>query len=111
MPSSFSPEIASDLELVDLTFGSKSWDRRKLNETREWAVTCLEQAASHLIEDQMRPDRTYLPGAKDAVELLREAILAVKAEALLDQRASRVAASWLPKYTLARHSRNGDSDA
>ena len=47
----------------------------------------------------------------EAVRLLRDAATAIRSEATLDERAARVAASWLPKYTLARHARRTDTDA
>ncbi|WP_184219373.1 hypothetical protein [Granulicella aggregans] len=111
MPSSLSSEYLSDLDLADLTFGSKNWDRRRSNQARGWSVDCLERAANHLIDDQMSENRVFWPGAMEAVSMLREAIIAIKSESTLDERAARVAASWLPKYTLARHARRTDSDA
>jgi len=111
MRSSSPSETLSDLEGDNLTFGSKNWDRRRSNLTKEWSVTCLENAANHLIDDQMGPTRAYWPGAIDAVRMLREAVAEIKSEKTLDERAARVAASWLPKYTLARHARMGDSEA
>jgi hypothetical protein len=111
MPSNLSFDPLSDLDLADLTFGSKNWDRRHSNQARGWAIDCLERAAHHLIEDQMSEFRVFSLGAMDAVRILREAIEAIKSEAMLDERAARVAASWLPKYTLARHARRTETDA
>ncbi len=111
MLMSLPPNTLTDLEVADLTFGSKNWDRRRSNQARDWAVTCLEHAASYLIEDQMGEHRAYWPGAVEAVQVLRAMIVAIKSEATLDERAARVAASWLPKYTLARHARRGEMDA
>jgi len=111
MPSSLHPDTQTDLEVADLTFGSKNWDRRRSNHTRDMAVTCLEHAMDYLIEDQMGEHRAFWQGSADAVRLLRETMVAIKSEATLDERAARVAASWLPKYTLARHARRGELDA
>ena len=111
MPSSLSSDFLSDLDLADLTFVSKNWDRRRSNQARGRSIDCLERAANHLIEDQMSEARVFWPGAMDAVRLLQGAIIAIKSEATLDERAARVAASWLPKYTLARHARRTDTDA
>lgn len=111
MRTTLPSEGLPDLEVADLTFGSKNWDRRRSNQIKEWAVICLENAANHLIEDQMRESRSFWPGAMDAVRMLREAVVSIQSEATLEERAGRVAASWLPKYTLARHARLGDSDA
>jgi hypothetical protein len=111
MRSPVSPDLLTDLEVADLTFGSKNWDRRRSSETRRSTIAFLEHAANHLIADQMGAGRVYWPGAIDAVRILREAISEVRSEKQLDERAARVAASWLPKYTLARNARRGDSDA
>lgn len=101
-------DVLSDLELADLTFGSKNWDRRRSNKASEWAVDLLEHAANHLIEDQMAEGRVYWAGALAGIELLRGAMEAVRFEATREDRSARVAASWLPKYTLARQ---GKADA
>ncbi|WP_263375101.1 hypothetical protein [Granulicella aggregans] len=106
-----SSDHLSDLDLADLTFGSKNWDRRRSNQAKVWSIDCLERAANYLIEDQMSEARVYWPGAMEAVRVLQEAINAIKSEATLDERAARVAASWLPKYTLARHARRTETDA
>lgn len=101
----------TDLDIADLTFGSKNWDRRRSGESKQASVTFLEDAANHLIADQIGPDRIYWPGAVDAVQILRGAIAEIWSERRLEERAARVAASWLPKYTLARNALLRDSDA
>jgi hypothetical protein len=111
MPSALLSELLPDLEIADLTFGSKAWDRRRSDQTKKWAEVCLDHAVTYLIEDQMSEHRVFWPGAMSAVEVLREAVAAIRSDAALEERAGRVAASWLPKYTLARHARLGDSDA
>lgn len=111
MRSPLSPDILPDLEVADLTFGSKNWDRRRTDHTKESSVACLESAAAHLIVDQMAQDRVFWPGAMDAVEILRTAIEEIKSEKVQEERGARVAASWLPKYTLARNARLGETDA
>ncbi len=111
MPSSLSSDYLSDLDLADVTFGSKNWDRRRSNLAKGWSIDCLERAANHLIDDQMSEARVFWPGAMEAVRILRDAIDSIKSEATLDERAARVAASWLPKYTLARHARRTETDA
>ena len=111
MPSSLSTDYLSDLDLADLTFGSKNWDRRRSNQAKVWSTECLERAANHLIEDQMSESRVFWPGAMEAVRILRDAIVEIRSETTLDERAARVAASWLPKYTLARHARRNETDA
>jgi hypothetical protein len=111
MDTSSPPDPVSDLEAADLSLGPKIWDRRRPDALADWATACLEHAANYLIEDQMQPDRMYWPGAIDAVRLLRKAVLAVKADALLHQRVSRAAAAWLPKSAMARQVRDDASDA
>jgi len=111
MPSFLPPDPLPELDIADLTFGSKNWDRRRSSETKQSSVTFLDHAADYLIADQMAANRSYWPGAMDAVRILRDAVAEIWAEKRLDDRAARVAASWLPKYTLARNARGGDTDA
>jgi hypothetical protein len=111
MDISSPPDPVSDLEAADLSLGPKSWDRRRPDASGDWATACLEHAANYLVEDQMQPERMYWPGAMDAVRLLRKAVLAIKADALLHQRVSRAAAAWLPKSAIARQARDDAADA
>jgi hypothetical protein len=101
----------NELETVDVASSSKSWDRRRRGEGSVYAATFLEHAATYLIEDQMNEERTYWPGAVDAVRLLRKSIEGIESDELMNQRAGRAAAAWLPKHVLARQARDGISDA
>ena len=80
----------------------EAWDRRERDAHFAPALTFLEHAARHLIFDQMKHDRTYLPGAQDAVELLWSAMLAVEAARVTRERVERLSSIWLPQQIFAR---------
>lgn len=82
------------------------WERRQRDPANQGAAQILERAARHLILDQMRPDRTFCPGAADAVTLLWKAIEEVAADHATHQRMERLAAHWLPKHVVARLKRS-----
>ena len=87
----------------------EAWDRRGHDPRSGPAIECLVHAARHLIFDQMRPDRTYLPGAQDAVHLLWQAMLAVDAARVTRERVERLSSIWLPQQIVARARGNGPS--
>ena len=85
----------------------EAWDRRERDAHFGPAITYLENAARHLIFDQMKLDRTYLPGARDAVELLWSAMLAVEAARVTRERVERLSSIWLPQQIFARTKGSG----
>lgn len=85
----------------------EAWDRRDHDQRSAPALSCLDHAARHLIFDQMRPDRTYLPGAQEAVTLLWDAMLAVEAARVTRERVERLSSIWLPQQIVARVKGNG----
>lgn len=80
----------------------EAWDRRERNPRLDRALACLDQAARHLVFDQMRADRSYLPGAWEAVEILWNAMLQVEAARVTRERVERLSAVWLPQQLRAR---------
>ena len=85
----------------------EAWDRRERDAHFAPALAVLDHAARHLIFDQMRLDRTYLPGAQDAVELLWNAMLAVEAARVTRERVERLSSVWLPQQIFARTKGSG----
>ena len=79
-----------------------AWDRRGTDQRSGIALNCLEHAARHLIFDQMQLDRTFVPGAGDAVRLLWDAMLAIEADRITRERIERLSSVWLPQQILAR---------
>ena len=94
--------LATELAPAQQVLSPEAWDRRGSDQQSGKALNCLEHAARYLIFDQMQSERTFVPGARDAVHLLWDAMLTVEQDRITRERIERLSSVWLPQQILAR---------